>query len=204
MAREALAPFESAIRAAFDRAWRLSQAEFETYKRWPHSRVRSNILQHRIVQEVEEVHPDLMRYARGRSLMILSGNVVAYFKKLDSTGRSSNIPTQLAMNFGQQQLNIPGIPPGVRVKVGYVATPGHSRLVDVMAVVADGESVLDMWAVKSEPVADIIDIVSASASAASAQPERKKARARKNSDAAKRRKASSGSNDDSDGNGSSK
>jgi hypothetical protein len=90
-----------------------------------------------IVDEARRIFKTNVVKARGRWLLTAATDLVLQFKKVNGRGRTSNIPTDAALEFATQ-LELPGIPSGTRVTLGYRLNREGTEVQDVRLVATNG------------------------------------------------------------------
>jgi len=78
------------------------------------------------------------------------------FKKADDRGLGANIPTQAALDFAEQQHELPGIPNVHKVEVVYVLNRLQTQVDRVVVVARDGDVRLWDYVVERTGGADVI------------------------------------------------
>jgi hypothetical protein len=82
---------------------------------------------------------------------VVAGQVLLRFKKADDRGLGSNIPTQAALDFAEQQHELPGIPNVHKIEVVYALNRLQTQIDRVVVVARDGDAVI--WDYPIVPVA---------------------------------------------------
>jgi hypothetical protein len=126
----------------------LPHRALERYKRQiasrfsqPSGRFRSNALHELMIDELRPVAGDSLITARGRSLLRAGDDLVVQFKKIDGSGRTSNVPTAAALAW-ETQLHLPGIPPAMRLTLGYRLDKASTEVVEVSLIARDGDAII--------------------------------------------------------------
>jgi hypothetical protein len=136
------------VRARLAKHWdvlaELPHVAFKKYKKrfasalaQPSSRFRSTTIHEIIVDEARRLFNSNVVKARGRWLLTAATDLVLQFKKVNARGRTSNIPTDAALQFATQ-LDLPGIPSGTRVTLGYRLNREGTEVLDVRLVATNG------------------------------------------------------------------
>lgn len=76
----------------------------------------------------------------GQILFGINGQILIRFKKLRKNGRSSNYPTDHAVDFAAQ-MNLPGIEPAARVTVGYILNRTQTEIVAILVTYCIGKRI---------------------------------------------------------------
>jgi hypothetical protein len=107
----------------------------------PSRRFRSTIIQEIMVDDARRTFTQDVVLARGRWLLRAASDLVLQFKKVNSKGRSSNYPTAGALDF-VTQLELPNMPRGTRVTLGYRLNRLGTEVAAVRLVAVDGSFML--------------------------------------------------------------
>lgn len=159
--RNVLGPFHELLRKVINEAWkRWRGLSAEDRLAFGHSRVMPNVMWAYIQDEARKHFDDtpiVSKEAEGTITYIVdneNGRVVFRFKKMDKRGYSQNFPTQRTMDF-YRQLEMPGIPSGIRVDVGYVLNVLGTEINQIMVSYRDGNSVVWTDEIR-EPSAEVV------------------------------------------------
>lgn len=135
--RKALAPFEAAITKAIIDAWAEWQASGYAAS-WLFNRSRANFVFEGIIRRALAEfagHSRIHCQKRNESYVFLVDGVLAFrFKKSDSSGLTSNYPTQTALEFHDPEQDLPGMPEVARVEVTYSLNALETKIDDIRAV----------------------------------------------------------------------
>jgi len=137
--RLALAPLEPILTDAFMRAWKdWRNAPYAGH--W-HKRGRANFVWeqaiHYAATAISEM-PGVKIVPKDHSFhFLVNGEVAFRMKKADSTGFTSNYPTQEALSFHDPQLPLTGIATAQRVEVTYVLDKTETNISDISVVARD-------------------------------------------------------------------
>jgi hypothetical protein len=71
---------------------------------------------------------------------IFSGLVLLRFKLADKNGISRNYPTQLALDYNDPQMEIPGLPKAIRVDFVYILNQDKTEIKRLMIVKRNGDT----------------------------------------------------------------
>lgn len=113
--------------------------------RWKRRRSRANYIWEELACGAEAV------FANDTSVRILPKNqscwfhidgLVFRFKKSDASGLTNNFPTQAALDYHDQQEDLPGIPRVQRLEVTYVLNKLETAVHDILLVARDQGRVL--------------------------------------------------------------
>lgn len=107
----------------------------------PSGRFRSNSIHEIMIDEIRKAAGESLFRGRGRWVLRADDDLIVQFKKIDASGRTSNIPTKAAQEW-QTQLNLPGMPPAMRVTLGYRLDKMNTEVVDVCLVARDGDRII--------------------------------------------------------------
>lgn len=125
----------------------LPRRALEKYKRYvasrlaqPSGRLRATAIHDFMIDELRTVFGHDVIKRKGRWLL-RAKDVVLQFKKVDSKGRTSNYPTPTARAY-ETQLDLPGIPRGTRVTLGYRLNKDNTEVVEVCMVARDGDQII--------------------------------------------------------------
>src|SRR5574341_1551067 len=99
-------------------------------------RFRRNAMYELMIQKGRPLFEDikglrLVETKTGRILLIVkdsTGPLILRFKKVNDKFETSNYPTQESLDFDNQTPDLPGIPSGTRITVGYVMNEQETEL----------------------------------------------------------------------------
>jgi hypothetical protein len=114
----------------------------------PSGRLRATAMHDFMIDELRVLFGADLIYSNGRWLLQPSQDLVVQFKKVNSKGRTSNYPTQTALNF-ETQLLLPGFPTCMRITCGYRLDKTNTEVADVSLIARDGDRVV--WHESLEP-----------------------------------------------------
>lgn len=89
---------------------------------------------------------------------VVAGQVLLRFKKADDRGLGSNIPTQAALDFAEQQHDLPGIPNVHKIEVVYVLNRLQTQIDRVVVVARDGDDLLWDYVIAPATTAEVISL----------------------------------------------
>ena len=131
-----LAPFIPSIQKVILEAWADWMASGKS-GRWKRRRSRANYMWEELVCRAEATfagHPDVRIHPKNQSSWFVIDDVVYRFKKSDSSGYTSNVPTQAALDYHDQQEDLPGIPAIQRLEITYVLNTLETAVQDILLV----------------------------------------------------------------------
>lgn len=140
--QSALSPLEPILTQSFMQAWKDWQAAGKT--QWT-KRGRANYVWEEAVHHAKisvAQMSDVTIVPKNESYHFLVKDTVAFrLKKADSSGFTSNYPTQEAMAFHDPQLPLTGIPAEHRVEVTYTLNRAETDITDVLVVARSGDQI---------------------------------------------------------------
>ena len=139
-----LAPFLPIIQRVILEAWR-DWMESGKNGRWKRKRSRANYMWEELACRAEaafSAHPHVHIHHKTQSCWFVIEGVVYRFKKSDAKGLSKNYPTQAALDYHDQQQDLPGIPLTQRLETTYVLNKLETAIQDILLVARDAERVL--------------------------------------------------------------
>lgn len=140
--QSALSPLGPVLTQSFLQAWKDWQAAGKT--QWT-KRGRANYVWEEAVHHAKigfAKRDDVTIVPKNESYHFLVKGAIAFrLKKADSSGFTSNYPTQEAMAFHDPQLPLTGIPAEHRVEVTYTLNRTETDITDVLVVARDGEKI---------------------------------------------------------------
>ena len=109
-------------------------------------RFRRNAMYDLMIQKARPLFQDvrgvrLIETRRGRILLTIDtpdSHLILRFKKVDNHLKPANYPTQESLAFNDQEPNLPGIPHGVRLTVGYLMNTDDTELQGVYIICSKG------------------------------------------------------------------
>lgn len=107
----------------------------------PSARLRSTSIHDFMIDDLRATYGEDVVSVGGRSLLRVSADLVLQCKKIDGRGRTKNIPTKRARAFNEQ-LCLPGFPPGMRVTLGYRLTRDQTAVAEVSLVARQGDEIV--------------------------------------------------------------
>lgn len=107
----------------------------------PSGRLRSTAIHDFMINELRILFASDVFRKSGRWLLRASQDLVVQFKKVDSSGRTSNYPTATARAFDTQML-FSIFPPGMRVTLGYRLNKTNTEVVEVSLIARDGDQIV--------------------------------------------------------------
>ena len=113
--------------------------------RWKRRRSRANYVWEELAcgAEAEFANdPNVRVHPKHQSCWFHIDGLVFRFKKSDSSGLTSNYPTQAALDYHDQQEDLPGIPKVQRLEVTYVPNKLETAVQDILLVARDQDRVL--------------------------------------------------------------
>lgn len=106
------------------RAWARYRSGVAPAMARPSANARASVMQTLMVEELEAAFGGSVARRNGRALLCTVPGLIIQCKKLNERGVPQNYPTKMARDFARQ-LDIPGIPAGTRLTLGYMLdTPG--------------------------------------------------------------------------------
>lgn len=139
-----LAPFVPGIQKVILEAWADWMASGKN-GRWKRKRSRANYMWEELACRAEATfaaHPEVRIHPKNQSCWFVIDNLVYRFKKSDSSGYTSNVPTQAALDYHDQQEDLPGIPAVQRLEITYVLNTLETAVQDILLVARDQARVL--------------------------------------------------------------
>jgi hypothetical protein len=106
----------------------------------PGGRLRATAMQQLMVEEIEKRFGGEVLQRHGRALLCAVPGLVVQMKKLNDRGLPSNYPTKTAIRFAAQ-LQIPGMPPGTRLTLGYLLDSLGTAIAEVRLIAQLGNGV---------------------------------------------------------------
>lgn len=125
------------------RAWKRYQEGVAPNFANPPSRQLAVSMHTLMIEEAERALVDRserVTWRYGRALLSVAQGVVVQFKLLDDEGLPQNYPTEMANDFANQ-VEIEGIPPGVRLTLGYELDRHRTAIASVSLLCQRGERV---------------------------------------------------------------
>jgi hypothetical protein len=116
-----------------------------------------------LFQDVDKV--SLQETKRGRILLTVRsqyGPIVLRFKKVDQQLKTANYPTQGSLDFDNQQPDLPGIPRGARLTIGYEMNEEETELRGVYVICSTGKTVHWDYPLMQEQGGQLVDVFSIS------------------------------------------
>jgi hypothetical protein len=113
--------------------------------RWKRRRSRANYIWEELACRAEATFasdPSVRIHPKHQSCWFHIDGLVFRFKKSDSSGLTSNYPTQAALDYHDQQEDLPGIPKVQRLEVTYVLNKLETAVHDILLVARDQDRVL--------------------------------------------------------------
>lgn len=113
--------------------------------RWKRKRSRANYIWEELACGAEAAFANdssVRIHPKQQSCWFLIDDLVFRFKKSDSSGLTSNYPTQAALDYHDQQEDLPGIPRVQRLEVTYVPNKLETAVQDILLVARDQDRVL--------------------------------------------------------------
>lgn len=113
--------------------------------RWKRRRSRANYVWEELACGAEAAFthdPSVRVHPKHQSCWFHIDDVVFRLKKSDSSGLTSNYPTQAALDYHDQQEDLPGIPRVQRLEVTYVLNKLETAVQDILLVARDQGRVL--------------------------------------------------------------
>jgi len=145
--RQALDPLEHDLREIITGAWQDWMGSSQRGQ-WRCARSRANFVWEQMIYRAHAKftgHPSVKILSRHETFWFLAGsNVVMRLKKGDQTGLSSNIPTQLAIDFCDPEKDLFGHQEFSKVDVVYVLNSIQTMIADILVVARNGASIA--WA----------------------------------------------------------
>lgn len=162
--QSALSPVAPILVRAYVRAW----ADWKNagYKHW-RARGRANFIWeqavHYAVLGLADV-PGVTVMLHNESYHFLVNDTISFrLKKADSSGFTSNYPTQEALAFHDPQMPLTGIPADQRVEVTYSLNRMQTDLSDIAVVAREGDAIA--WTYSLLPTNSVASLPSSSDSA---------------------------------------
>ena len=154
-------PYENDLVQVIHEAWRRWSTLAPQFAK-PTPRMRANVVHDLMVEEARKRFRNLPDVdvvdPPPRFLLRFEGRILVHFKKLDRRLRSHNYPTQLALAFGQQY-QLPGIPDGTRITVGYLLDELCTEVNSVHAVLRKGNEIAWSYQLSTDALADRTDVL---------------------------------------------
>lgn len=123
-AQTVLAPYMGRLDRCVHAGWDFYNSQPADFKVTCTTRTRAGIVRDAMVDFAKrefDGDPDVQFvYRRGLFLVMIQNQIVVRFKKLNPRFRSSNYPTQQAIQFMNAMLPLDGVPASMRCDVGYV------------------------------------------------------------------------------------
>jgi hypothetical protein len=94
-----------------------------------------------MIHEAEKAFGGNVIRRRGRWLWLAAERLVVQFKKLGPSGKPRTYPTPAALEF-DTQIEIPNLPPGMRVTLGYSLDRDATEVTEVRLVALHGDDVI--------------------------------------------------------------
>ena len=143
--RRVLDDFHPLIRTAVLRAWDdWRNSDFEG--RWRHSRGRANFVWEQIIYHFTSALPEICDVhifdKNHTTMVIVRGQVLFRFKKANEKGLSSNIPTQLALDFHDHHHDLFEFPDVERVEVVYILNRPETQIDNICVVARSGKKIV--------------------------------------------------------------
>lgn len=113
--------------------------------RWKRRRSRANYIWEELACRAEATFandPSVRIHPKHQSCWFHIDDLVFRFKKSDSSGLTSNYPTQAALDYHDQQEDLLGIPKVQRLEVTYVPNKLETAVHDILLVARDQDRVL--------------------------------------------------------------
>lgn len=113
--------------------------------RWKRRRSRANYMWEELACGAEVAFandPGIRIHPKNQSCWFHINGLVFRFKKSDASGLTSNYPTQAALDYHDQQEQLPGIPKVQRLDVTYVLNKLETAVQDILLVARDQDRVL--------------------------------------------------------------
>ena len=139
-----LSPYMARITRVILGAWADWMASGKS-GRWKRRRSRANYIWEELACGAEAAFandPRVRIHPKHQSCWFHIDDLVFRFKKSDSSGLTSNYPTQAALDYHDQQEDLPGIPRVQRLEVTYVLNKLETAVQDIMLVARDQGRVL--------------------------------------------------------------
>ncbi|WP_426683561.1 hypothetical protein ABFU84_03030 [Xanthomonas translucens pv. undulosa] len=105
--------------------------------RWKRKRSRANYIWEELACRAEEAFandPKVRIHPKNQSVLFVVDGLAFRFKKSDANGLTNNYPTQTALDFHDQQEELPGIPKVQRLEVTYVLNALETAVHDILLV----------------------------------------------------------------------
>lgn len=113
--------------------------------RWKRKRSRANYIWEELVCRAEAAFandPAVRIHPKNQSVLFVIDGLAFRFKKSNASGLTKNYPTQTALDFHDQQEDLPGIPKVQRLEVTYVLNKLETAVQDILLVARDQGDVL--------------------------------------------------------------
>lgn len=113
--------------------------------RWKRRRSRANYIWEELACGAEAAFandPNVRIHPKHQSCWFHIDGLVFRFKKSDSSGLTSNYPTQAALDYHDQQEDLPGVPKVQRLEVTYVPNKLETAVQDILLVARDQDRML--------------------------------------------------------------
>ncbi|MCC5088247.1 MULTISPECIES: hypothetical protein [Xanthomonas] len=113
--------------------------------RWKRKRSRANYIWEELACGAEAAFANdssVRIHPKNQSCWFHINGLVFRFKKSDSSGLTSNYPTQAALDYHDQQEDLPGIPRVQRLEITYVPNPLETAIQDILLVARDQGTLL--------------------------------------------------------------
>ncbi|MEF9421305.1 MULTISPECIES: hypothetical protein [Xanthomonas] len=113
--------------------------------RWKRKRSRANYIWEELACGAEAAFANdssVRIHPQNQSCWFHINGLVFRFKKSDSSGLTSNYPTQAALDYHDQQEDLPGIPRVQRLEITYVPNPLETAIQDILLVARDQGTLL--------------------------------------------------------------
>ncbi len=141
---ERLTPYMARIVRVMMGAWADWMASGKS-GRWKRRRSRANYIWEELACGAEAAFandPSVQIIPKNQSCWFHIDGLVFRLKKSDASGLTSNYPTQTALDYHDQQEDLPGIPPVQRLEVTYVLNKLETAVQDILLVARDRGRVL--------------------------------------------------------------
>lgn len=139
-----LAPYKACIVRLILAAWADWIASGKR-GRWKRRRSRANYIWEELVCRAEAAFandPAVQIIPKNQSVIFVVDDLAFRFKKSDASGLTKNYPTQTALEFHDQQGELPGIPKAQRLEVTYVLNKLETTVQDILLVARNRGEVL--------------------------------------------------------------
>ena len=160
--RKVLEPHHPAIRQVITNAWGkwLSLDGRHRYALSAYPTVRANVIWGFIQDETKRLfqgRPIRPIFSNNTTTFLIDNQVLIRFKKLNERGGSNNFPTNRSLQFNEN-LDLPGIPSGLRVDVGYVLNDLETAINSIMVSYRKGDEVIWTYDIESHVIAPVEQI----------------------------------------------